>query len=70
VVKLTAKVIDELSVFYGLAIRRNKDSAENMKKAIWSTLKHRRPIKIRSTITVRVEKTAGVSGRRQRLRTN
>ncbi|KYN08308.1 hypothetical protein ALC62_00710 [Cyphomyrmex costatus] len=39
--KLTAKLIDELSVFYGLAIRRNSNSAENMKKAIWATLKHK-----------------------------
>ncbi|XP_011882790.1 PREDICTED: uncharacterized protein LOC105570297 [Vollenhovia emeryi] len=39
--KLTAKLIDELSVFYGLAIRRNKDSAEDMKTAIWATLKHK-----------------------------
>jgi len=38
--KLTAKLIDELSVFYGLAIRRNKDSAEDM-TAIWATLKHK-----------------------------
>ncbi|EFN86451.1 hypothetical protein EAI_00079, partial [Harpegnathos saltator] len=38
--KLTAKLIDELSLFYGLAIRRNKDSAEDMKTAIWATLKH------------------------------
>jgi len=40
--KLTAKLIDELSVFCGLAIRRNKDSAEDIpKKAIWATLKHK-----------------------------
>ena len=39
--KLTAKLIDELTVYYGLAIRRNKDSKDNMKKAIWATLKHK-----------------------------
>lgn len=39
--KLTAKLIDELSVYYGLAIRRNKDSMPDMKKAIWATLKHK-----------------------------
>ena len=39
--KLTAKLTDELSVLYGLAIRRNKDSAEDMKTAIWATLKHK-----------------------------
>ncbi|KOC63054.1 hypothetical protein WH47_04908 [Habropoda laboriosa] len=39
--KLTAKLIDELSVYYGLAIRRNKNSKEDMKKEIWATLKHK-----------------------------
>ncbi|XP_036148684.1 uncharacterized protein LOC118647819 [Monomorium pharaonis] len=39
--KLTAKLIDELSVYYGLAIRRHKDSKEEMKTAIWATLKHK-----------------------------
>ena len=39
--KLIAKFIDELSVFYGLAIRRNKDSVKDMKTAIWTTLKHK-----------------------------
>ena len=32
--KLIAKLIDELSVFYGLAIWRNKDSVKDMKTAI------------------------------------
>ncbi|XP_014485935.1 PREDICTED: uncharacterized protein LOC106750248 [Dinoponera quadriceps] len=39
--KLTAKLIDEFSVYYGLAIRRNKDSMPDMKKVIWATLKHK-----------------------------
>lgn len=39
--KLTAKLIDELSMYYGLAIRRNKDSVENMKTEIWATLLHK-----------------------------
>lgn len=39
--KLTAKLIDELSVYYGLAIRRNKNSMSDMKKSIWATLKHK-----------------------------
>ena len=30
-----------MSVFYGLAIRRNKDSVKDMKTEIWATLKHR-----------------------------
>ncbi|XP_077256710.1 uncharacterized protein LOC143894395, partial [Temnothorax americanus] len=38
--KLTAKLIDKLTVYYGLAIRRNCDSVENMYNAIWSTYYH------------------------------
>jgi len=32
--KLTGKLIDKLSVYYGLAIRRHKNSIEDMKTAI------------------------------------
>lgn len=39
--KLTAKLIDELSIYYGLAIRNNIDSLENMKNAIWATFYHK-----------------------------
>ncbi|XP_011883932.1 PREDICTED: uncharacterized protein LOC105571069, partial [Vollenhovia emeryi] len=39
--KLTGKLIEELSVYYGLAIRRNKDSVESMRKEIWATLYHK-----------------------------
>ncbi|XP_071572857.1 uncharacterized protein [Temnothorax nylanderi] len=38
--KLTAKFIDKLSVYYGLAIRRHCDSKDDMKKAIWATFYH------------------------------
>lgn len=38
--KLTAKVIDNLSRYYGLAIRNNCDSVEKMKTAIWATYYH------------------------------
>lgn len=38
--KLTAKMIDKLTVYYGLAIRRNHNSVEKMKKAIWATYEH------------------------------
>ncbi|XP_070159831.1 LOW QUALITY PROTEIN: uncharacterized protein [Polyergus mexicanus] len=38
--KLTAKMIDKLSVYYGLAIRRNYDSVEKMRDAIWATFHH------------------------------
>lgn len=39
--KLTGKLIDELSLYYGLAIRRNSDSIEKMKNKIWATLYHK-----------------------------
>lgn len=38
--KLTGKLIDKLTVYYGLAIRRHCDSVNNMKKAIWATYYH------------------------------
>ncbi|KYN11085.1 hypothetical protein ALC57_16744, partial [Trachymyrmex cornetzi] len=38
--KLTGKVIDKLTVYYGLAIRRNCDNIENMSNAIWATFYH------------------------------
>jgi len=39
--KLTDKIIKDLTLYYGLAIRRNMDSLENMKKAIWATFLHK-----------------------------
>ncbi|XP_076621601.1 uncharacterized protein LOC143342005 [Colletes latitarsis] len=39
--KLTAKLIDELTVYYGLAIRKNSNSMEEMKNAIWATFYHK-----------------------------
>lgn len=36
--KLTGKLIDELTIYYGLAIRRNHDCMEKMKEEIWATL--------------------------------
>lgn len=38
--KLTDKVIRDFTVYYGLAIRRNCHSIEEMKKAVWSTFYH------------------------------
>lgn len=38
--KLTAKMIDKLSVYYGLAIRRNYDTVDGMYQAIWATFYH------------------------------
>lgn len=39
--KLTSKLIDELTVYYGLAIRRHCNSLKNMKEAIWVTFYHK-----------------------------
>lgn len=38
--KLTAKLIDKLSVYYGLAIRRHNTLKDDIKKAIWATFYH------------------------------
>ncbi|XP_029169169.1 uncharacterized protein LOC114939099 [Nylanderia fulva] len=38
--RLTESVIKKLTIYYGLAIRRNIDSVEGMKKAIIATLDH------------------------------
>ena len=38
--KLTGKMIDKLTVYYGLAIRRNAHSVQNMKNDIWATFYH------------------------------
>lgn len=38
--KLTAKMIDKLTVYYGLAIKRNCESVEEMHNAIWATYYH------------------------------
>lgn len=39
--KLTDKLINELTVYYGLAIRRFSHSKDEMKKAIWATFMHK-----------------------------
>lgn len=39
--KLTGKLIDELSIYYGLAIRRNSDSIEKLRNEIRATLHHK-----------------------------
>ncbi|XP_014469587.1 PREDICTED: uncharacterized protein LOC106741784 isoform X2 [Dinoponera quadriceps] len=38
--KLTAKLIDKLSIYYCLAICKNCNSKDDMKKAIWATFYH------------------------------
>ena len=39
--RLTAKVIDQLTTYYGNAIRNNTDSVEKMLNAIWATYYHK-----------------------------
>lgn len=39
--KLTDKLINKITKFYGLAIRRHPDSVEEMKKEIWATFYHK-----------------------------
>lgn len=39
--KLTDKLINELSLYYGLAIRRNPNSVEDMKRDVWATYFHK-----------------------------
>ena len=39
--RLTGAVIDQLSTYYGKAIRANKNSVEDMTKAIWATYYHK-----------------------------
>ena len=39
--KLTNKILQELSTYYGLAIRRHPDSLEDMKKEIWAGFYHK-----------------------------
>jgi len=39
--KLTGALIDQLIIYYGLAIRRNPDSVEKMREEIYATLVHK-----------------------------
>ena len=39
--KLTDKVIGKLTKYYGLAIRRNSNSVNDMKKEVWATFYHK-----------------------------
>ena len=39
--KLTDKLINDLTAYYGLAITRHTDSQEEMKNAIWATYHHK-----------------------------
>ncbi|XP_025074101.1 uncharacterized protein LOC105427310 [Pogonomyrmex barbatus] len=39
--KLTEKLIKDLTIYYGLAIRRNTESLLDMKNAVWATYYHK-----------------------------
>lgn len=39
---MTDAIINELTMYYGLAIRKNPESVEKMKNAIWATFDHKR----------------------------
>lgn len=39
--RLTDKIINELTNYYGLAIRRNINNVDNMYNEIWMTLYHK-----------------------------
>lgn len=39
--KLTDKLIKDLTIYYGLAIRKHPNSVKNMKKAVWATFLHK-----------------------------
>jgi len=39
--KLTDKLIKDLTIYYGLAIRQNTKSLQNMKDAVWTTYYHK-----------------------------
>ena len=39
--RLTDKLIDDNSLFYGNAIRKHKNSMEGMRKAIWAIYYHK-----------------------------
>lgn len=62
--KLTAKVVDKLTVYYGLAICRYNDSVEATENAIWATYFHYSPTKEKPQHgNAHSESTHGVSGR-------
>ncbi|XP_011685181.1 PREDICTED: uncharacterized protein LOC105448356 [Wasmannia auropunctata] len=39
--KLTGKLIDKLTIYYGFAIQRNTESVEKMRNDVWATLYHK-----------------------------
>jgi len=68
--KLTDKLINELTKFYGLAIRRHSDSVEEMRKEIWATFINLRATKIHSTKIARKAQRVDANGSRQQLTEN
>ncbi|EGI67900.1 hypothetical protein G5I_03461 [Acromyrmex echinatior] len=67
--KSTGKLIDELSIYFGLAIRRNCESVEKMKTAIWATFTKYLRITIPNTTIARLEKIHGARGKGRNLLT-
>jgi len=39
--KLTDKLINELTIYYGLAIRHNPNDVEKMSNDVWATFEHK-----------------------------
>lgn len=39
--KLTDKLVKDLTLHYGLAIRRHPDSAKEIRKTVWATFDHK-----------------------------
>lgn len=59
----------DLSLYYGLAIRRVPDSVEEMKEALAGFYHKISTVKIHNTFTVQKEQIYGANGRRHKLRT-
>ena len=69
--RLALVLIHKISIYYGLAIRRNCESIASMKKAIMETLYHlgstdKKP----NTNRVRQEKILGAGGSETKLQTS
>ncbi|KAG8236817.1 hypothetical protein J437_LFUL014083 [Ladona fulva] len=60
--KLTGKLINELTVNYGLAISRNSDSVEKMKHATWTTFFHNSSIDEEPMTSALQDRNRGVRG--------
>ena len=69
--KLMGKMIDKLTIYYGLAIRRNKNSVKDMYNEIWATYNHYSSTdKIQNITYVLKEPNLGASGKARRQKRN